>query len=142
MGGARQSAWRLKFHKQLAAAVQQPCDAREQPYRRAADADVAVEKKGAAPTSARRHLVEDVADDCPSPASDGELDRDRGEVDAEREHSASRECMQVATRSAAHVQYGAGEAVEELLVGRIGRAQITLEWKRDGCTVDESRARP
>ena len=73
----RRPARRLELDQELAIGMQQRCDAGEQSHRLAPDPDVAVEQQRAAPSSGARQFVEDVGDDRPRAAADGELDRDR-----------------------------------------------------------------
>jgi hypothetical protein len=82
-------------------------------------------------------LLEDVTDDCAIPAIDGEFDRNRREVDAEREYPTGGECAQMPAGSAAYIEDGAIKAFQRLLFGRVGRPQPTLKRKPDDGAVSQ-----
>ena len=133
-------ARRAELEKQLAVLAQQHPDPRQQPRGSPADTDVAVQQQGATPPAAPRQLVEDRRHDRPGAASRRELDGGGRQVDAEREHAASRERVEMATRSAADVEHRPVQVAEQLLVGRVGRAEVAIEGQRQGRSVAQPQA--
>src|SRR5919201_209430 len=128
--GAHSAAWTFHFHEHLAAAAQQRRQAREQWYRAAADADVAVEQQRAAPFAGARQPVEDRALEHKRATAAGQAYGVGRHVHAHGQHATPGERAHGATRATAHVEYRAQCAVEHALVHLRDRTKPALERER------------
>ena len=82
------------------------------------------------PVPGRRSKID--ASSTVAPPRAGQGDRDRGDVDADAEHSPARERVDVAPGAAADVQHRAASAVEHTLVHGSGPAQPHVDRQRAG----------
>ncbi len=105
----------------------------------ATDADVAVEEKRRPPRTGARQFVEDRADDRAAASVACEIDRDGREVDAEREHAATGERVEVSTGAATDIEHRSADRAQQHFVGVVGRSEPARQRERRDRAVAEAQ---
>ena len=118
-GAPARDTRRLELDEDEAARPQQRREPREQCRRAPADPDVAVEQQRAPPGPGARDVVEDRPVQHGRAARARDADRDRRDVDPERERAAAGEREHVAPGSAADVEDRRDGAREDVAVGAV-----------------------
>jgi hypothetical protein len=134
--------WRFGFDQHLPAWGQEGADPTQERHGIPTDADTAIKHKGPIPLSTSGNGIEDGVEDHRPLTALCDSDEVGGQVHAQDIDPSLCECLDMAARTAAHVEHGSAYPLENPQVHGVGVVQPTIDLELANAPIGEPHPGP